>query len=225
MEFIATALTETAGQIAAAFKKFFNIASPTSTMNEITLVDTVTTYTGYTTPPTAAQNATAIWQDATGTDFTAASLIGKSLLNTTTAAGGSVPTVSTLQNAPSGGGGGSDPLSGTSSHYTTGEIGNLIGVIAADVDQRPQFQPDHLRGSVDLVTGKVQLIQGNDYKAIRRPGPDLVQSGRDLGRRRPDIYSAAIAASGSAWRTTISSSAPSPAASSPPPGRRRSRSS
>jgi hypothetical protein len=46
---IATALTETTpGFITAAFKKFFNIASPTSTMNEITLVDTLTTYTGNT---------------------------------------------------------------------------------------------------------------------------------------------------------------------------------
>ena len=36
------------GRIAAAFKQFFNIASPTSTMNEITLVDTMTTYTGNT---------------------------------------------------------------------------------------------------------------------------------------------------------------------------------
>jgi hypothetical protein len=44
-----TALTETsAGYLAAAIKKFFNVASPTSTMNEITLVDTITTYTGNT---------------------------------------------------------------------------------------------------------------------------------------------------------------------------------
>lgn len=46
---IATALSEgSAGYLAAAFKKFFNLASPTSTMNEITLVDSVTTYTGNT---------------------------------------------------------------------------------------------------------------------------------------------------------------------------------
>lgn len=47
-QILGTALTETAGQIAAAFKQFFNIASPTSTMNRITLVDTLTTYTGNT---------------------------------------------------------------------------------------------------------------------------------------------------------------------------------
>jgi hypothetical protein len=47
-QILGTALTETAGQLAAGFKKFFNVASPTSTMNEITLVDTITTYTGNT---------------------------------------------------------------------------------------------------------------------------------------------------------------------------------
>jgi hypothetical protein len=44
-EILGTVLTETAGQIAGGFKKFFNIASPTSTMNQITLVDTTTTLT------------------------------------------------------------------------------------------------------------------------------------------------------------------------------------
>lgn len=44
-QILGTALTETAGQIAAAFKKFFDIASPTSTANHITLVDTTTTLT------------------------------------------------------------------------------------------------------------------------------------------------------------------------------------
>jgi len=44
-QILGTALTETAGQLAAGFKKFFNVASPTSTMNEITLVDTSTNLT------------------------------------------------------------------------------------------------------------------------------------------------------------------------------------
>ncbi len=47
-QILGTALTETAGQIAAAFKQFFNIASPTSTMNLVTAVTTLTTYTGNT---------------------------------------------------------------------------------------------------------------------------------------------------------------------------------
>jgi len=63
---LGTALTETSGYLAAGFKKFFNVATPTSTMNQITLVDTVTTntdmrgtdgaYTG--TPPTVAEITT-----------------------------------------------------------------------------------------------------------------------------------------------------------------------
>jgi len=44
-QILGTALTETAGQIAAAFKKFFNIATPAATMDHLVLVDTVTTAT------------------------------------------------------------------------------------------------------------------------------------------------------------------------------------
>ncbi|WP_027037885.1 hypothetical protein [Mesorhizobium ciceri] len=47
-QILGTALTETAGQIAAGFKKFFNIATPAATMDHGVLVDTVTTYTGNT---------------------------------------------------------------------------------------------------------------------------------------------------------------------------------
>jgi hypothetical protein len=42
-QILGTALTETAGQIAAGFKKFFNIATPAATMDHGVLVDTVTT--------------------------------------------------------------------------------------------------------------------------------------------------------------------------------------
>lgn len=44
-QILGTTLTETAGQIAAAFKKFFNIATPAATMDHLVLVDTVTTAT------------------------------------------------------------------------------------------------------------------------------------------------------------------------------------
>lgn len=50
VEIISTTLTETAGLIAAGFKQFFNIASPTSTMNTVT---TTTTATNLTNAPTA----------------------------------------------------------------------------------------------------------------------------------------------------------------------------
>jgi hypothetical protein len=55
-QILGTTITETAGQIAAAFKKFFNIATPTSTMNKITLVDTVTTATTATNLTNAPSN-------------------------------------------------------------------------------------------------------------------------------------------------------------------------
>jgi hypothetical protein len=45
VQILGTVLTETAGYLAAAFKQFFNIASPTSTMNLVTAVTTVTTAT------------------------------------------------------------------------------------------------------------------------------------------------------------------------------------
>lgn len=45
-QILTTPLTESvAGYLAAAFKKFFNVVTPTSTMNEITLVDTTTNLT------------------------------------------------------------------------------------------------------------------------------------------------------------------------------------
>lgn len=60
-QILGTALTETAGQLAAAFRQFFNIASPTSTMNLITAVTTVTTTT----------TATNLTNAPTNGDFTA----------------------------------------------------------------------------------------------------------------------------------------------------------
>lgn len=44
-QILGTALTETSGQIAAAFKQFFDVASPTGTMKAITLVATATNLT------------------------------------------------------------------------------------------------------------------------------------------------------------------------------------
>jgi hypothetical protein len=56
-QILGTALTETAGLIAAAFKQFFNVASPTGTMKAITAVTTVTTTTNLTNLPAAAATA------------------------------------------------------------------------------------------------------------------------------------------------------------------------
>lgn len=47
-QILGTALTETTGQIAAAFKKFFNVATPTSTMDALALVAVASSVTGLT---------------------------------------------------------------------------------------------------------------------------------------------------------------------------------
>lgn len=80
-QILGTALTETAGQIAAAFKQFFDVASPTGTMKAITNVVTTTTATNVTTVNGLAANvitaasmaadasaeiADAVWDEAIG---------------------------------------------------------------------------------------------------------------------------------------------------------------
>lgn len=75
---LGTALTETAGQLAGGFKKFFNITTPASTMDALTLVAAATTVTNQL---TAAQIATGVWTDTTAGDFTTALSIGKTIVN------------------------------------------------------------------------------------------------------------------------------------------------
>lgn len=78
MEFLATALTETSGQIAAAFKQFFNIGSPTGTVNLTPTTTNLTTNndkTGYT---LSAAGIQAIY-DFAASLLTTASSIGKLL--------------------------------------------------------------------------------------------------------------------------------------------------
>lgn len=82
-QILGTALTETAGQIAGGFKQFFNIASPTSTMNTITTVTTATNLTtnndktGYGLSSAAVQ---AIW-DALTSALTTSGSIGKLIVD------------------------------------------------------------------------------------------------------------------------------------------------
>lgn len=91
-QILGTALTETAGLIAAGFKQFFNIASPTSTMNTIT---TVTTATNLTNAPTSgdltATMKTSVTTAATAATPTVAAVTGNVSGNVT----GSVGSVAT----------------------------------------------------------------------------------------------------------------------------------
>lgn len=82
-QILGTALTETAGQIAAAFKQFFDVASPTGTMKAITNVVTTTNLTtnndktGYSLSSAGIQ---AIW-DALTSALTTVGSIGKRLVD------------------------------------------------------------------------------------------------------------------------------------------------
>jgi hypothetical protein len=82
-DILATTLTETSGQIAGGFKKFFNIAAPAATMDHLILVDTATALTtnndktGYGLSAAAVQ---AIW-DALSAALTTANSIGKRIVD------------------------------------------------------------------------------------------------------------------------------------------------
>lgn len=129
-QILGTALTETAGQLAAAFKQFFNIGGPTSTMNLITGVTTTTNLT----------NA------ATAGDLTAAMKT-----SVTTAASSSTPTV-TLANSAHGGAaatltlGGAGGLTATHTGNTTGSVGSVTGAVGS------------VTGAVGSVTGAVGSV-------------------------------------------------------------------
>lgn len=69
-------ITQTGTQVADGFQTFFDVATPTGTVNLIPAVTTVATVSNQL---TAAQIATGVWQDATEADFTATTSIGKSL--------------------------------------------------------------------------------------------------------------------------------------------------
>lgn len=106
-QILGTALTETAGQIAAGFKKFFDIASPTSTMNIITTVTTTTTATNLTNAATAG-------------DFTATM---KTSLNAATPASvvGAVGSVT-------------GNVGGNINGNVVGSVGSVTGLTASNLD-------------------------------------------------------------------------------------------
>ena len=106
-QILGTALTETAGYLAAGFKQFFNIASPTSTMNTITTVTTATTATNLTNAPTAG-------------DFTSTM---KTALNAATPASvtGAVGSVTGAVGSVTGNVGGN----------VTGSVGSVVGAVGS----------------------------------------------------------------------------------------------
>lgn len=106
-QILGTALTETSGYIAAAFKQFFNVASPTGTMKAITNVVTATNLTN---APTAG--------DLTSTMKT----------SVTTAATAATPNLNSAYNAAK-----TAAQAGDAMALTSGERTTLAGVIWASL--------------------------------------------------------------------------------------------
>jgi len=113
-QILGTALTETAGQIAAAFKKFFNIATPASTMDHLTLIDTVTT----------ATTATNLTNAPTAGDLTATMKT-----SVTTAATAATPTAAAVTGAV----GSVTGNVGGSVGSVTGAVGSVTGITASNI--------------------------------------------------------------------------------------------
>lgn len=129
-QILGTALTETAGQIAAAFKQFFNIGSPASTMDALTLVATATAVTNRVTANTdqlAGQTVTA----AAGVTFPA------SVASPTNITAGTITTVTNLTNAPTAGdftAAMKTSLNAATPASVTGAVGSVVGLTASNLD-------------------------------------------------------------------------------------------
>jgi hypothetical protein len=147
--FIATALSETVpGYIAAAFKKFFNLVSPTSTMNEITLVDTTT-------------NLTNAGADTPGTT---------TLLKSGTTVGANfIFSVPALANAPSGGGGGGGNIVFTGANSVTITVvdgsANPIpsALVRITLASQTQLQQTNASGIAQTSAGVLPALDDGDY--------------------------------------------------------------
>jgi hypothetical protein len=141
-QILGTALTETAGQIAAAFKKFFNIATPAATMDHLILVDTVTTYTGNTLQTGDAYARLGAPAGASVSADVAA-------VKTDTAA---IKTKTDFLPSATAGAAGGVFIAGTNAatSITTALTANVIGNITGN-----------LSGSVGSVTGAVGSVTGN----------------------------------------------------------------
>lgn len=147
-QILGTALTETAGQIAAAFKQFFNIASPTSTMNAITAVTTATNLTNAPTSGdfTAAMKTSlnAATPAVTVSDKTGFALTSAYDAAKTAAQASDIPSASTIAQAVW------DAL--TSALTTVGSIGKLlVDNIDAAISTRSTYAGGDTSGTTTLL--------------------------------------------------------------------------
>jgi hypothetical protein len=165
-QILGTALTETAGQIAAGVKKFFNIATPASTMDALTLVATATNLTN----AAGAGDFTATMKTSIGTAVAAsavASVTARVTANTDQLAGqtvtagagvtfptsvasptnitaGTITTATNLTNAPTAG----DLTAAMKTSVTTAATAATPTAAA-------------VTGAVGSVTGAVGSVTGN----------------------------------------------------------------
>lgn len=141
-----TDLDATISSRMATFSLPANFASLAITAGGAVTAGTVSDKTGYslaTAPPTAAQVATAVWQDATAGDFTAAGSIGKAL----------------FVNAAPGAAGGHF-IAGSNAATTANFTGNLSGSVGS-VTGSVGSVTGNVGGSVANVTGAVGSVTGN----------------------------------------------------------------
>lgn len=153
-QILGTALSETSGQIAAAFKQFFDVGSPTGNMRAITLVTTTTTATNLTNAPSAG-------------DFTSTM---KTSLNAATPA----VTVSDKTGFSLSAAGVQaiwDAL--TSALTTVGSIGKLlVDNVNATISSRSTYAGGDTSGTTTLLTripGTVQPQTGDSYARLGAP--------------------------------------------------------
>jgi hypothetical protein len=130
-QILGTALTETAGLLAGGFKKFFNIATPASTMDALTLVATATNLTNAPTSgdltATMKTSVTTAASAATPVATVSGDLSATMKTSVTTACTASTPTVA----AVTGNVGGN--VVGTVASVV-GSVGSVTGLTASNLD-------------------------------------------------------------------------------------------
>lgn len=157
-QILGTALTETAGQIAAAFKQFFNIGSPTGTVNLIPAVTTVGSVTGAVGSVTA--RVTANTDQLAGQTVTAAAGVTfpTSVASPTNITAGTITTATNLTNAPTAGdftAAMKTSLNAATPASVVGAVGSVTGNVGGNVN-------GNVVGSVGSVTAAVTVGTNND---------------------------------------------------------------
>lgn len=122
MEILATALTETSGQIAAAFKQFFDVASPTGTMKAVTAVGSVTGSVG---------SVTGAVGSVTGAVGSVTGDVGGNIVGSVASVTGAVASVTGAVGSVTGAVG---SVTGNVSGNVTGSVGSLATQAKADVN-------------------------------------------------------------------------------------------